>query len=324
VWPALDVGEGHVVRGDESGTGTALDAHVAHGHPLLHVQGADRLTGVFEDVARPASHPDSRDQGQDDVLGADAGREPSIDPDLVGLRPALEEALRGEHHLDLARADPERERPKGAMGRGMAVAADDGHPRLGQPELGADDVHDALVRGAQAVQRDPELAAVIGEHLDLRSGHLVRDRQGAIVGRDRVVRRRHGLAGPADLQPTPAQARERLRAGHLVDEMEIDRQDGRRAGLLADDVIAPDLLDESAGSGRAGHAASARLRFGSGGARGYQKVVLAPPDESRRVPAVREGRHVATIPGRCRSIAGPPSVPPSQVPPVGRWDTEDT
>jgi hypothetical protein len=33
-----------------------------------------------------------------------------------------------------------------------------------------------------------------------------------------------------------------------VDQVEVDRQDGRRTFVLRDDVVVPDLLDESAGA----------------------------------------------------------------------------
>ena len=56
----------------------------------------------------------------------------------------LDHALGGEHVLDLARADAERERAEGAVGGGVRVAADDRHAGLGDAELGADHVHDAL------------------------------------------------------------------------------------------------------------------------------------------------------------------------------------
>ena len=39
---------------------------------------------------------------------------------------------------------PEGERAKGAVSGGVAVAADDRHARLGEAELGADDVDDSL------------------------------------------------------------------------------------------------------------------------------------------------------------------------------------
>jgi hypothetical protein len=46
--------------------------------------------------------------------------------------------------LDLGRADAEGQRAEGAMRRGVAVAADDGHARQGEALLRPDDVHDAL------------------------------------------------------------------------------------------------------------------------------------------------------------------------------------
>ena len=52
----------------------------------------------------------------------------------------------------------------------------------------------------------------------------------------------------ADLQAAPPEALERLRAGDLVDEVEVDAQDGRGARLLVDHVVVPDLLDERAGA----------------------------------------------------------------------------
>ena len=171
---AVEVLEGRVVRGDQPGPRAALDAHVADGHPLLHGQAADRLAGVLEDVAGPAADADPGDQREDDVLGADPGDQPAVDADLVGLRVALEERLGGEDHLDLARPDPERQRPERAVRLRVRVAAHDGHPRLGQPELRADDVDDALARVADAVERDPELGAVGLELVDLGERHLRR------------------------------------------------------------------------------------------------------------------------------------------------------
>jgi hypothetical protein len=61
-----------------------------------------------------------------------------------------------------------------------------------------------------------------------------------------MVGRGHGLARLADLQSALAQAGERLRAGDLVDEVEVDREDCRRAGLGRHDVVVPDLLHQGA------------------------------------------------------------------------------
>ena len=110
------------------------------------------------------------------------------DPHRAGL--GLHQALGGEHVLDLARPDPERQRAERAVGGGVRVAAHDRHPRLGDAELGADHVHDPLVIGAERVQRDAELLAVALERLDLHARELVADprRDRRAVGRARCGR----------------------------------------------------------------------------------------------------------------------------------------
>ncbi len=198
VGTTCEVFERRVVGRDQATPCPALDRHVADGHPLLHRQCADRLAGVFEDVARPAADPDPGDEREDDVLGADTRHEPAVDPDLERLRLALEQALGREDHLDLGGPDAERERPECSVGRGVRIAAHDRHAGLGETQLGTDDVDDPLGRRSEPVKRDPELPAVVGELLDLRRGHRVQDRQVAWMGRDRVVGRRNGPIRSAD------------------------------------------------------------------------------------------------------------------------------
>ncbi len=259
-------------------------------------------------------------------LAPDPGREPPVDPDLVGLRPALEEALGRQDHLHLARADPEGERPERAVGGRVRVAADDRHPGLGEAQLRTDDVDDPLVRRAQAVERDAELAAVVGQHLDLGGGHRVGDRQRAVVGRDGVIGGGHRPTRMTDPQPAGPQPGERLGAGDLVDEVEVDGQDGRGARLVDDDVVVPDLLDEGA---RAGSADGGRVGHGSFCGRGSGRTgsVAEPrPDRprARRHPrspvrpgavgvvaeSTKAGRLPAHRPGQrpVRTLRGPPWV----------------
>ena len=95
-----------------------------------------------------------------------------VDGDGHRAGPALGQRLRGEHVLDLARADAEGQRAERAVGRGVAVAAHDRHARLGEALLGADDVHDALVGVAHRVERDAELGGVRPQHLDLLGGEI--------------------------------------------------------------------------------------------------------------------------------------------------------
>ncbi len=210
---------------------------------------------VLEHVAGAAADADPGDEREDDVLGRHAVIEPAVDAHLVRLRVALEERLGGEDHLDLARPDPERERAEGSVRRRVRVAADDGHPRLGQPELGSDDVDDALAGVAQAMERDPEFGAVAGQLIDLRCGHRIGHRQAPRVRRNRVVRRRDSSFRIADREAAGAESGECLGRGDFVDEMQVDGEDRRCARVLADDVVVPDLLDDRAGSG---HGVTAR------------------------------------------------------------------
>ena len=73
----------------------------------------------------------------------------------------------------------------------------------------------------------PNSAQLASSWLTWASGHLVEERQAAVGRRDRVVGGGDGLAGPADADAAGAQPGEGLRAGDLVDEVEVDREDGR-------------------------------------------------------------------------------------------------
>ena len=84
------------------------------------------------------------------------------------LRLALGEGLRREHVLDLGSADAERERAERAVGRRVAVAADDRDTGLRKAELGADHVHDPLAPAAGREEPDAELLAVAPQRLELR------------------------------------------------------------------------------------------------------------------------------------------------------------
>ena len=143
--------------------------------------------------------------------------------------------------LHLAGADAEGQRPEGAVGGGVRVAADDRHARLGDAQLGADHVHDALAGGADRVDRHAELRAVVLERLDLHAAEVVGDlgRHLRAVGRHVVVGGGQRAVGPAHRPPGQAQGLEGLRAGDLVHQVEVDVEE--RVGHL---VGAPDLVEE--------------------------------------------------------------------------------
>ena len=240
---ALEVGEGRLVGGDHPGAGAPLDRHVADRHALLHRQRPDRVAGVLDHVADPARDPDLPDRAQDHVLGGESGRQVADELEQHRLRAPLVQRLRREHVLDLRGADAERERTEGAVRRGVAVTADDRLPGLRDPELGADHVDDALAARSRRVQLDAELLAVGAQRVELRLRHLVghRPRQ----GRDVVVHRRDRQVGPPHAPAGEPQPLERLRRGDLVHEVQVDVEQRRLTGLVADDVPVPDLVEQA-------------------------------------------------------------------------------
>ena len=136
----------------------------------------DPGAAVLDHVAGTAIDPDPADDGEHQVLGGNARRQPARHVDRERARPALQQALGREHVTDLRGADAEGERTEGTVGAGVAVAADDRASGLGEPELGADDVHDATPVVAHAEQLDAELATVVFELAHLACGRLDRDR----------------------------------------------------------------------------------------------------------------------------------------------------
>ena len=133
------------------------------------------LAGILDHVAGAAGGADLADDREDHVLGGAAERQLAVDADPHVLRPLLQQRLGRQHVLDLGGADAEGERAEGAVRRGVAVAADDGHAGQGEALLGADDVDDALADVVDVEQRDAELAAVLLQGLDLDARALVGD-----------------------------------------------------------------------------------------------------------------------------------------------------
>src|SRR5271163_3030637 len=103
---------------------------------------------------------DLANDGEDQVLGRDSGRQSTLDIDGEGLGLALQEALCGEHMAHLGAADAEGEGAEGTVRAGMAVAANDGHAGSARAELRADDVHDAAARILQVEQLHAELRRI--------------------------------------------------------------------------------------------------------------------------------------------------------------------
>ena len=116
--------------------------------------------------------------------------------------------------------------------------------------LGADDVDDALAAVELVVIFDAEFARVLGELLDLQPALRIGDALAAVGRLDVVVDDGERLLRRAHLAAGQAQAFERLRARHFVDEVAVDVDERRPVGAGLDDVVVPDLVVHRA---RLGH-----------------------------------------------------------------------
>ena len=134
-----------------------------------------------------------------------------------------------------------RERAESAVGRGVAVAADDRRARQSEALLRPDDVHDALPPIELVVIFDAEFARVPGQFLDLLAALRILDAAAAVGGLDVVVDDSERLLRRAHLAPGQPQTLEGLRARDLVDEVPVDIDEAEIA-VRVQDMLVPDLV----------------------------------------------------------------------------------
>ena len=102
-----------------------------------------------------------------------------------------------------------------------------------------------------------ELLAIPAQRFDLFGRDRVNDRQVAIRRRNIVVCRGNRAGRAAYRAAGESQPLEGLRAGYLMDQVQVDVQDGRLFGFGMNDVLVPDFLEH--GTGGRGHGKLVRL-----------------------------------------------------------------
>ena len=144
-------------------------------------------------------------------------------------------------------------RPECAMGGGMAVAADNGHARLGAALLGPHHVDDAVADISHRKKFNPVVFDIALQGLELQPRLLIGHRAyapGLAFGRDVVIGHCERAVRPPHRPVVRPQARKGLGRRHLMDQVQVDIED-RLAVLLGDEVRIPNLVVE----GLAGHGA---------------------------------------------------------------------
>ncbi len=132
----------------------------------------------------------------------------------------------------------------------MAVPRGDDHARQHETDLGHHHMLDALHRMQDVEQLDAEIAAILGEILDLagstRIGHARRAQR---CGGIDVIDGAQGGARPPDRPPGLAQRGEGLRAGIFIEDRAVDIEQHPLAGRVeAADGMAVDqpVIESSA------------------------------------------------------------------------------
>ena len=126
----------------------------------------------------------------------------------------------------------------------MRVAADHGHSRQSQAELGPNDVDDSLVLACQIIERDAELAAILGKRIDLRFGNRILDVR-PVDRRHVVIHRRKRQVSPTDLAPRKPQSFKRLRTRDLMDQVPIDVDERSPAAQVRHHMLIPYFFEQS-------------------------------------------------------------------------------
>ena len=244
---ALEVVVGDVVGGHHARASTGLDRHIADGHAALHGERANGRSAVFEHVTLAAVGADLGDHGKDEVFGAHARAQCSLNVDGHSFERLERQGLRGEHVLNLAGADADGHGAKSAVRGGVRVATHHGDARHGEAQLRTHHVHDALLDITQRVQANAKLLGVGAQGLDLNAARVVGN---ALVDVERggvVVFGGNGEVGATHRATGLSQAVERLGAGDLVHEVQVDvNQVGHAVGAVDNEVVVPDLLGERA------------------------------------------------------------------------------
>lgn len=199
-------------------------------------------------MAITAGRADLADHGEYDVLGRHAERQFAFDQHQHILHFLGDQALGGEHVLDLGSANTVSQSTECAVGRGVGVAADHRHARQGGTLLRANDVDDALAHVVHLELDNAVFIAVVVEGLDLQARDLVSNRFDAALalrrGRYVMVRGRDiGIDAPR-LAPGQTQAFEGLRRSHFMDDVTVDVDQRRTIVALFDQMRIPELVVE--------------------------------------------------------------------------------
>src|SRR5690554_2172205 len=209
---------GGVIHRHHTHTGTALDGHVANGHPAFHAQTTDRLTTKLDGVTSAASGADLTNDSQNHILAGHTRAKFAVHLHQHVLHLLLNQALGSQNVLNFRGTDTMGQTAKGTVGRSMGITTHNAHTRQGRALLRPNHVYDALALVLDLEFQNPELIAVFVQRLHLCAGNRIHDALDApitISGRYVMVRCRDVGIDPPRLPPRQPKAFKGLRWGHF-------------------------------------------------------------------------------------------------------------
>ena len=151
------------------------------------------------------------DNRQHDIFRCNARRGFALDFNFHGLRTTLFQGLRCQYVFNFGSADTKGQCAKRAVGGGMRVAADNGHPRQCDALFRPHYVDDPLIRVIQVIQLDAKFFAVFDQLLHLDARHFTAGINVFGLSRDVVIHGGEGFARLTYRATVGAQTIERLR-----------------------------------------------------------------------------------------------------------------
>src|SRR5690606_1582197 len=162
---AFHILDGGVIHRHHTHTGTALDGHVANGHPAFHAQTTDRLTTKLDGVTGTACGTNLADDGQNHILAGHTRAKFAVHLHQHVLHLLLNQALGSQNVLNFRGTDTMGQTAKGTVGRSMGITTHNAHTRQGRALLRPNHVNDALTLVLDLEFQNPELIAVFVQRL---------------------------------------------------------------------------------------------------------------------------------------------------------------
>ena len=144
--------------------------------------------------------------------------------------------------LELGRADAEGERPEGAVGAGVAVAADHHQTRLGEALFGADDMDDPLPLVIERYGWNALRRAAFEHRVEKPPRRCAEGVGIAMVSGNDMVGDGERRLRPERPQTTLLQPLQCLEARRFIEQLPVDPKQALAVAIVLDAMIVPELL----------------------------------------------------------------------------------